>query len=283
MRLLIILCAVLVSGCMASNPDSQIEQATPGGKRIALSFDDGPRGAGPRFSGDERAEVLIRALASSSGQPAVFFVKTSNFKRKGGLQRIQRYAESAHLIANHTHSHNWLSSTDTNDYIADIDLAEELLVGFENRRPWFRFPYLDEGRELEKRDEVRKALASRNLFNGYVTVDNYDWYLERKWQDAVDAGKSVDIQALQSVYVDMLTSAVQFYDDLAGEALGRSPAHVLLLHENDVAALFVDDLVVALKKNGWQIISPDEAYADPMALVLLKTLRTHAHDYSLGD
>ncbi|MFK8031614.1 MAG: polysaccharide deacetylase family protein, partial [Gammaproteobacteria bacterium] len=200
MRPLIFMCVLLLYGCVGSNTPSQNERVVPSNsKRIALTFDDGPRGSGPKFAGDERAEALIEALALSSGQPAAFFIKTSNFKKQGGRQRIQRYAEAGHLIANHTHSHNWLSRTDANEYIADIDQAEELLRGFTNRRPWFRFPYLDEGREINKRDDVQKALASRKLFNAYVTVDNYDWYIERKWQDAVKDGKSVDMQALQTV------------------------------------------------------------------------------------
>lgn len=83
-------------------------------KRIALSFDDAPKGAGPRFSGDER---------------------------------VARYAAAGHLIANQ--------------------------------------------------------------------------------------GRSVDIEALSGVYVDMLMGAVAFFHDMAIESLDQSPAHVILLHEND--------------------------------------------------
>ena len=32
-----------------------------------MSFDDAPKGAGPRFSGDERASVLLSALAVDAG------------------------------------------------------------------------------------------------------------------------------------------------------------------------------------------------------------------------
>jgi peptidoglycan-N-acetylglucosamine deacetylase len=39
----------------------------------------------------------------------------------------------------------------------------------------------------------------------------------------------------------------------------------LLLHENDLAALFVGDLIQLLKGKGWKIISPEDAYADPIA------------------
>ena len=38
----------------------------------------------------------------------------------------------------------------------------------------------------------------------------------------------------------------------------------MLLHETDLAALYLSDLVTALKAKGWRIISADEAFADPI-------------------
>ena len=45
-----------------------------------------------------------------------------------------------------------------------------------------------------------------------------------------------------------------------------------MLHESDLAALFVDDLVDALVQDGWEIVSMDEAYADPIAAIEPDTL-----------
>ncbi len=59
---------------------------------------------------------------------------------------------------------------------------------------------------------------------------------------------------------------------MALAALGRSPKHVLLLHENDLAALFVDSLIEFLRAKGWKIISPAEAYRDPIATMIPNVL-----------
>ncbi len=243
-------------------------------KRIALSFDDAPRGSGPIITGEKRGKALIDTLAKSSSGPVAFFVTTKGFSKPEGRRRIENYAKAGHLIANHSHTHQWLSKMDAKDYIADIDMAEQKLSGIKNRRPWYRFPYLDEGRPLEKRDEVRRALEKRGIKNGYVTIDNYDWYVDAQWKKALKQGKSVDLLALQNAYVDMLMGAVNFYDKAAVETFGRSPAHMLLLHENDVAVMFVDDLINTLRANGWEIVSPDIAYADPIASIEPLTLNT---------
>ena len=264
-----IIAAMSLLGC-----SSDVQNEVRSLKRIALSFDDAPRGHGLMFSGDERAKVLIEALAKSNSGPVVFFSTTRGFAKTGGKERIETYARAGHLIANHTHTHQWLSRIDTQAYIADIDKAEESLAGIENRRPWFRFPYLDEGTPLKKRDEVRAALKQRGLKNGYVTVDNYDWYVESRWAKALKAGRVVDMDALQTAYVDMLMGAVHFYDKAAVETFGRSPAHVILLHENDIAALFIGEFIAALRADGWEIVSPDVAYADAIASIVPQTLKT---------
>ena len=83
-------------------------------------------------------------------------------------------------------------------------------------------------------------------------------------RDAKKAGKPIDMAALRDLYVETHVESADFSDKLAIRTLGRSPAHVLLLHETDVAALFVGELIKALRADGWEIITPDEAYADPI-------------------
>ncbi len=269
-----ILAAILIAACACQPVRVPHVVEAEHAKRIALSFDDAPKGEGPVFAGNERALALLAALNRSDIESAVFYVNSGKFERPGGRARVASYADAGHLIGNHSHSHLWLNRTDTTSYIKDIDKAEKLLDGFANRRAWFRYPYLDEGRSAEKVAALSEALEERGLKNGYVTIDNYDWYLDSKWKQAVDEGRSVDVEALRGVYVEMLMGAVRFYDDIAIESLGRSPAHMLLLHENDVAAMFIEDLVAALRKDGWSIITPDEAYADPIAGRVPETLIT---------
>lgn len=243
-----------------------VEEGTPSqSRRIALSFDDAPRADGPLLSGTRRTRLLIDALAEARVPQAAFFVTTQNIETPADRQRLLDYAAAGHVLANHSHAHQWLSRSTPHDYLADIDRAAAILSEFDGVRPWFRFPFLDEGRDAKRRDQLRQGLAERGLANGYVTVDNYDWYLDASVQRTIDGGAHLDRDALRDVYVEMLLDAVGFYDNIARATLGRSPAHVLLLHENDLAALYIGDLVDALRQRGWTIIGIDEAYADPIA------------------
>ncbi|NZA27128.1 polysaccharide deacetylase family protein [Luteimonas sp. SJ-92] len=241
-------------------------------RRIALSFDDAPTVEGALFSGSQRTAALIRVLAGAGVEQAGFFVVTHGLSGAAEERRLRAYAGAGHVLANHSHGHRWLSRTPAADYLEDIDRASRALAPFEAVRPWFRFPFLDEGADAATRDTIRAGLAERGLHNGYVTVDNYDWYLAAKVEEAVGAGREIDFEALRKTYVDMLVGCVEFYDAIARRTLGRSPAHVLLLHENDLAALYAGDLVRALRDAGWRIIGIDEAYADPIAQMQPRTL-----------
>jgi len=238
-------------------------------KRIALSFDDVPRQPGAFLTPDQRTQGILSGLAAAGVEQAVFFVTTGNLDKpegKGGVERIMMYETGSHVIANHSHAHRRLSQISAEDYLEDVDRAAAWLRNRPNSRPWFRFPFLDEGRaDKAKRDAVRAGLAKRGLLNGYVTVDGADWNMEALTVAASKAGKHMNSRALRELYVETMVGAANFYDGLARQTLGRSPAHMLLLHETDLAALFLPALVEGLRKDGWEIITADEAYADPIA------------------
>jgi hypothetical protein len=85
---------------------------------------------------------------------------------------------------------------------------------------------------------------------------------------AIQAKKPVDMKALHDLYVETMVGSADTYNDIAVKTLGRSPAHVILLHETDLNALFIEDVVAALRADGWEIITADEAYADPISKVV---------------
>jgi len=256
--------ALLAIGCADHSETSRTKDLP--GKQIALSFDDIPRHAGELFSEDERTQRLITALSRTNVEQVVFFVNPGRLAdRPGGEARIEAYVAAGHLIANHTFDHPRLRTTDVEDYVAEIDATEQWLKGRPGYRPWFRFPFLDEGgADTIKRDAIRNALAARGLRNGYVTIDASDWFYEQAFSNAKRDGHNVDMNALRELFIESHVAAANAYDAIAKKALGRSPAHMLLLHESDLVALFIEDLVLALRKDGWTIIAADEAYKDPI-------------------
>lgn len=235
-------------------------------KRVAFSFDDVPRGPGAFLDVAQRPAMLIKTLADGGINGAAFFANPGrNSAINKGTQSIAAYAAAGHVIGNHTANHIALSSVPVERFLADVAAAELTLKPQRGYRPWFRFPQLDEGRrDKVKRDAIRAGLQQQGLRNAYVTADGWDWYMESRAIAAKRAGKPMDMAALRKLYIETHVESANFSDRLAKRILGRRPVQMLLLHETDLAAMYVDDLADALRADGWEIVSADMAYADPI-------------------
>ncbi len=210
---------------------------------------------------------MLRAALKRAGVKQAAFFANPGRAGAGSIHagELRDYARAGHVLANHTADHIALSDVAADQFLANIDKAEALLKQEKGYRPWFRFPQLDEGGEdTVKRDAIRAGLKLRGLRNGYVTADGWDWYLENLTIKAAAAGKRMDHESLKKLYIETHVGAANFADNLARRTLGRAPAHMLLLHETDLAALYLEDLIKALRDDGWTIITSDAAYADPM-------------------
>ncbi|MES2675251.1 MAG: polysaccharide deacetylase family protein [Pseudomonadota bacterium] len=240
-------------------------------REIALTFDDAPTQNSILMTGNERTEKLIAALKSAKVPDALFFIKADAINADTRPRLIQ-YANAGFHLANHSFSHRSAHDISTDDYLADAYRAHLLIEDLPNFLPYHRFPFLHYGKDLSSIQYFRSELRQLGYQDGYTTIDNFDWYLSALITKAADEKRVIDYDKARDFYVQTMIGSIEFYDALAKKTLKRSPRHVLLLHENDAAALFVDDLVMELRKQGWKIISPQKAYQDVIAKQFPKTI-----------
>ncbi len=234
-------------------------------KEIAITFDDAPLSGSSLMSGSEKTEKIISGLKKANVNQALFFVTTKNIINEESLKRLQRYTDAGFNLANHSHSHQSSRKLSPNKYLADVYTSHLILNNFTGLLRLHRFPFLHQANSLEARTQIYQGLSELGYKLGYVTVDNYDWYLNSTLVNAQQNGLKVNLDTMKQLYLDSILEAIEFYDSIATKSLGRSPRHVLLLHENELAALFITDLIDHIRANGWKIISPQSAYQDPIA------------------
>lgn len=233
-------------------------------REIAFTFDDAPTPDSALMTGKERTKRLIDVLVAAKVPDALFFVK-ADYINRDTQKRLEQYAAAGFHLANHSYSHKSASELGTLDYPTDVYKAHLLLKPLKNFLPYHRFPYLHYGKDVAAITSLQQSLTELGYKDGYVTIDNFDWYISSLLTKAAEEKKTIDYDKARKLYVEMLYEAIEFYDAIAKKSLGRSPQHVMLLHENDAAALFVGDLIAHLRSNGWKIISPQQAYQDPIA------------------
>ncbi len=231
---------------------------------ISLSFDDAPTRSAGMFSGLERTRLIIKKLKSADVK-AIFYVNSNRIHLDDGDLRLREYAKEAHILGNHTHSHPKITEVELDKYKEEILKTHDLIKNYSSFKPWFRFPYLKRGNDISTRDTIRSFLKENNYYNAYVTVDNFDWSMESLLQRAVRDGVKVSEKKLCKAYSELLWESIKYYDDMALKYLKRSPGHVLLLHENDIAALCLDKLIKFVRVKGWKIVNPVDSYKDSIA------------------
>jgi peptidoglycan/xylan/chitin deacetylase (PgdA/CDA1 family) len=233
--------------------------------QVSLTMDDFGWQNSVRLSSAQRNQAILSTLNAHKIKAALF-VTARNIDNDEGKRLLSAWDAAGHMISNHTYSHRDFASPATNlvDYEEDILRAESLLKTFPRFKRYFRFPMLREGESTAKRDGLRSFLSQHGYQMGYVTIDNSDWIVDQRLVERLKANPQADIKAYQKYYLDHMWDRAQYYDALSQKTLGRSVSHTILTHFNLLNALFLDDLIQMFKRNGWEWIDAERAFADPV-------------------
>lgn len=234
-------------------------------KEVALTFDDAPNASTLHFTSIQRTEELIKKLKQLEIAQVMIFANACKIHNHEELiSQLKKYKEAGHLIENHTCSHPRLDEVGFKIFSEDTEKGDQLLRSLLNGQKYFRYPYLNEGKDIVVRDEMREWLRKNNYRNGSISGDNEDPTFSAKINEAKRLGKKINYNEVKRIFLDHIINSLECNDKLAIDNLNRSPKHVLLLHEADATVMFINDLVIELRKKGWKIITPTEAYKDPI-------------------
>jgi len=231
---------------------------------ISFTFDDG---LDPRREPEAAAwnGAILRAL-QEGGVTAMLFPAGRIVDSPEGMELVRRWGEAGHAVGNHTYSHRDLASAEVSvdTFAQDVLRAERLLQDTKGWARRLRFPYLKEGDTAAKRDAMRRWMAEHDYRPAPVSIDTSDWYYNQRASQWRARHPGEDPEPLRRAYLAHLWDRALFYDGLARATLGRSPAHVLLLHTNRINARFLPDILAMFRARGWKIVSPAEAFEDPL-------------------
>lgn len=240
---------------------------------LTLTFDDGPnRVKTPRLSPEERNEALLSALRKEKVHAILFANGLDGGDTPEGREALAAWGREGHLVGNHTYSH--LRLTDLAPYQADVLRCDAMIRTIPGYARLFRFPYLKEGDTAATRDGMRKALAEAGYRNAHVTIPTFDWLLDERLRTRLRQDPRADLGPYRAHYIEHVLDQADRARALAQKLTGREVKHAILLHHCLLNALFLGDVIHALKVNGWSFVDPLEAYADPLYLEAPRGLDT---------
>jgi len=231
-------------------------------KRLAFTLDDvAGRGIPERWQ--EKSDAAIRGALP---RQAALFVCGKNVDDPRGASILRAWSDAGHLLGNHTWDHTSYSASTTQpeQFQSGILRCHELIRGYKNFRPLFRFPQLKEGRTAERRDAMRAWLAKQGYRNGHVTIDASDWYFDARLRARLAREPDFDCTRFRAPYLAHIAGRADYYESLTLRVLGHSIPHTLLLHYNLINMLFLGDVAESFLKRGWRVIDAAEAFDDPV-------------------
>ena len=214
------------------------------------------------LSPDQRNAAILKQLADAHLKSILFVTRTDADPKRNEL--IRQWGLAGHQIGNHTATHPDFDRVSLADYEQEMLACDAAIRGMPGFTPRFRFPYLKEGNTAEKRDRFRAFLDSKSYQSGPVSVDTSDWYYSQRLSGRLKRDPNANMLPYRDAYLRHLYDRAQYYDGLSRTVLGRSVAHVMLLHHNLINALFLRDVMQQFRDRGWTLIDSEVAFRDPV-------------------
>ncbi len=211
-------------------------------------------------------ERLLAAFAAHRSPPVYGFVNGKGVDDDPATEAIlHRWIAAGHELGNHTWSHPALDTTPLDLYLADIRRGEDILAKIAPGRAWrvFRYPFLQEGDTVAKRDGVRRFLADDGYAVAEVTIDADDWAYNAPFVRCAEQGDRAGLAALRRSFVGEHVAELRRVRAITRALAGRDVPQVLLLHAGAADADGIDALLTAFEAEGVRWVALRAALADP--------------------
>lgn len=249
--------------------DSLGQSAQSSAPQVAFTFDDLPA-HGPLPPGMARPAVvqsILETLKRENMPPVYGFVNGFRIAQYPyQIHILQAWLAAGNRLGNHTWSHPEFDKDTLAQYEANIERNEPLLrkLAPESEWHWFRFPYLEEGSTVERREQLRTWLTQRGYRVAEVSMDFQDY----NWNDAYArcAAKHDDaaIQSLHNSYLGAAEESIRVYREIAHTLYQRDVPYVLLLHVGAFDARMLPELIALFRFHNFTFVTMEQAMADPI-------------------
>jgi peptidoglycan/xylan/chitin deacetylase (PgdA/CDA1 family) len=178
-----------------------------------------------------------------------------------GLRRVlDRWLESGADLGNHSHSHFNINQVPLADYTEDIVKGEPVLraalEAHGKTLRYFRHPYLFTGPTPEIKHGMQAFLDAHHYRVAPVTIDDADY------EYAALYTRPAYRERVRREYVPYMESVVAFFEERSVEVVGREFPQILLIHDSQMNADLMPDLLAMFRRRGYSFIALDQALAD---------------------
>jgi len=267
----VILAATILAAMGASLAPAQARTA-------ALTIDDlpfvtgsnapfGPQDAPAAMAANRR---LLKAFARHR-VPVTGFVIEKNVEQLGmqdGTQILRSWVDRGEDLGNHSYAHPDFSDLSVEQYEDQIVRGETIIVPLmqaANRKvEFFRFPFNHTGNTEAKHSAIMDFLSHRDYRLAPCTIETSDWIFAAAYQRMAARHDRPSAARLRREYLAFTAAQIDYFSRMNSEVLGYEPPEIVLLHDNQLNADLMDQILTLYEKRGYKWVSLAEAERDPV-------------------
>jgi peptidoglycan/xylan/chitin deacetylase (PgdA/CDA1 family) len=261
MRRVAVAVALLLASCTsipANNP----------GPEIAITIDDLPVHAPypPGVTPTQVNEQMIAAL-KAGGVPVIGFVNgVGTEQHPETLDVLPEWPAAGLLLGNHTWTHPHLSEITIPQFEDELMKGDQMLsrLGDGSDWRWFRYPFLDEGKDEAQRAAARQVLAKHGYRVADVTTSFSDWAFTPAWARCNAAGDKAAVAELERMYMDAAKESISVARGTSHALYGRDIPYVLLMHISAISAHMMPQVITLYRDAGFRFVTIRQAESDPV-------------------
>ncbi len=265
------LCMILAFSIALGNASPRSD--VPPDRQVAITIDDLPAAAANSMSAASVTEMTAKLLAALTQNkvPAVGFVNEKELYYHWGevderIKALNMWLDAGLELGNHTFSHTSLNLAglqEFEDSVIQGETVTRLLLAQHNKKlRYFRYPYLDTGRDLQTRREAEAFLVARGYRIAPVTLDAWDWNFAGVYADAKQRGDAGLQREVVSSYLSYHAEMFAYEEKLSKDLIGYEPKQILLLHASQLEADHIGELLDMMRKRGYRFITLEDALSD---------------------
>lgn len=233
-------------------------------REVAITIDDLPRGGD---SGCDAAPLLgmtakLMTPFREEHIPVTGFVIGSRCQDIQA-EALKLWLDAGAELGNHTFSHGSLNETPASEYVTDIIRGEAPIATLTGVKPrYFRYPYLQAGKEVQAHQLVIDFLNSHGYRNAPVTLDNSDYMFARIYAVALEKRDADLARRIAETYLAYMESIFEFFEKRSVEVTGHEVHQTLLIHASQLNADEMPHLLAMMRRRGYRFVSLDRALED---------------------
>jgi peptidoglycan/xylan/chitin deacetylase (PgdA/CDA1 family) len=237
------------------------------GRTVAITVDDLPYASGIQSS----AEVVNRKLLAAFRAhhvPVTGFVIQKSVESLGatGTRILKEWIGRGFDLGNHTYSHPDINDLSVEQIEQEIVRGESalgpLMSEAGKKLAFFRFPMNHTGDTKEKHDAIAAFLSQRGYRLATCTIDNSDYLFNRAYVRMLANNDDVAARKLRLEYLAYTSAEIDYYAALNKQVFGYEPPQVMLLHDNQLNADVIEQVLTLFEEKQYTFVSLDAAQSD---------------------